>query len=250
MLYCPDECAPSLQDTVTARVRLDTLYDSQFYRRSQGIHLCAFPTEYGEDALCITRGSGVPAPSRCLWPLKQRLTGTLRGVLPGEEGALLAALCLGDRSGVTRETLDAFARSGISHILVVSGLHLSLIAGAVLALLRFCGRRSAALLTVPVVVLFMLFIGGTPSVVRAGVMCLVWLTGRLLRQRADALNSLGLAALCLLLYDPYTLFSAGFQLSFAATVGVVTLTPRLSRAADHPAQEEKWPVRVWRGLRV
>lgn len=250
LLYCPDECAPSLQDTVTARVRLDTLYDSQFYRRAQGIHLCAFPAEYGEDALCITRGSGVPAPSRCLWPLKQRLTGTLRGVLPGEEGALLAALCLGDRSGVTRETLDAFARSGISHILVVSGLHLSLIAGAVLALLRFCGRRSAALLTVPVVVLFMLFIGGTPSVVRAGVMCLVWLVGRVCRQRADALNSLGLAALCLLLYDPYTLFSAGFQLSFAATVGVVTLTPRLYRAADHPVQEETWPARVWRGLRA
>lgn len=248
LLYCPDECAPSLHDTVTARVQLDTLYDSQFYRRAQGIHLCAFPTEYGEDALCITRGSGAPTLSRSLWPLKQRLTATLRGALPGEEGALLAALCLGDRSGLTEERLDTFSRSGISHVLVVSGLHLSLVAGAVLVLLRFCGRRGAALLTVPVVVLFMLFIGGTPSVVRAGVMCLVWLVGRICRQRADALNSVGLAGLCLLIYDPYMLFSAGFQLSFVATVGVVTLTPRLYRDQGRPLQEEKWPVRMWRRM--
>ena len=181
LLYCPEEYAPSLHDTVSATVELRRLYDSQQYRRAQGIHLCAFPTDYGEEAIRVVRGTGAPGFSRSLWPLRESLTATLRGVLPDEEGAVLAALCLGDRSGLSEERLDTFSASGISHVLVVSGLHLTMIVGAVLVLLRFCGRRIAALLTIPIVLVFMLFIGGTPSVMRAGIMCLVWLMGRLLR---------------------------------------------------------------------
>ena len=94
-------------------------------------------------------------------------------------------------------------------------------------LLRRLGYRLSAVLTIPFILAFMLLVGFTPSVCRAGVMCLVWLGGYLVSRRQDGLNSLGLAAMLLLAENPYTLQNAGFQLSFMATAGILLIAPRL-----------------------
>ena len=253
LLYCSDISAPDRYETVTARVRLEALYPTQASRRAEGIFLRAYPADYGEESVRITGFVERLPLSHSLQPLQRRLTATLRGVLPGDEGALLAALCLGDRSSLSQRVTAAFRGSGVTHLLVVSGLHLSMVAAAVLLVFHRMrlGRRGAAALTMPVVVLFMLLIGDTPSVVRAGVMCLVGLAGRLSRSRADGLNSLGLAAILLLLYNPYMLFAAGFQLSFLAAAGVLSLTPRLCRWVSAADDGEIDAVRaLWRrGIR-
>lgn len=229
LLYCPDVGAPRRGERVTATVTLVTTASHQASYRADGIYLLAFPDGYGEESVTILgEQPSLPLLQR-IQGMRDPLADRLRQLLPAEEGALLGALCLGDRQGLSVEMQIAFRNSGLSHLLVVSGLHLSLLTVAVQRLLlRFrLSRRVTAALTVLPVILFMLLIGLTPSVTRAGVMCLVWLVGQMFRRRANGLNSLGIAAMLLLVSDPYMAADPGALLSFFATAGVLCLASRL-----------------------
>lgn len=234
-LYCPSELAPNLYDTVEAQVELLSAEEATFRSGDTATYLFAFLTQEDEEHIRVTDPEGF-SWLYCLAPLRERLQTALRAVLPGEEGALLTALCLGIRHDLSAATTAAFRDSGLTHLLVVSGLHLTLVAVSVRRLLRRLGvgYRLSAILTMPVILAFMLLVGFTPSVCRAGVMCLVWLCGYLVSRRPDGLNSLGLSAMLLLLENPYTLLNAGFQLSFMATAGILLIAPRLMRKFPMP----------------
>jgi len=242
-LFLPEEMAPQLWDTVTVQVTLSNAPRSS-YLPGRGVHLYAFPIRY--DDTCIEITSGIEPPT-ARW--SHHLYTALRRVLPGEEGEVLAALCLGRDEGLSEEVQGAFRGSGLSHLLVVSGLHLSLVVLAVRLFLRrtSLGLRASSALTIPVMVLFMALVGTSPSVMRAGVMCLCWLIGGLCRRKAEGMNSLGLAVTVLLLLNPYQLYHAGFQLSFLATAGVLCLTPRLRGWLYRRPVAETLPGRLWQG---
>lgn len=238
LLYCNERVSPKLHETVTAEVELKALYSTQKSYRADGVFLQAYPIGFDEDAMTVV-------PSARTWrsmlaPLRERLLSAVRARLSGEEGALLAGICLGDKSGVSDSTMTAFRRTGMPHILVVSGLHLSVISAGVYGLLQLLlsRRRLAAVLTMAVVVFFMALIGFTPSVVRAGVMCLTMLSGQLFTRRADGLNSMGLALLLLLAANPYCLLDVGLQLSFGAAGGVLCLMK--------PLRERLYRLRLWK----
>jgi len=157
--------------------------------------------------------------------------------VPSEDGrAVLQALLLGDRSRVSDEQRERFARTGLMHLLAVSGLHVFLVGMVLYVLLRPLLMRlrlrwramelGRTLLTVVVLGLYMLLTGGRPSVVRAVVMSTLLIGGVLLQRSTHPLNTLGVAALVLLAVRPPALFDAGFQLSMAAVAGIVTLNPR------------------------
>ena len=131
-------------------------------------------------------------------------------------------MCVGERSGLSADLKQLFQQAGLSHILVVSGLHLSAI-GALcyLALKRFLNRRAAAALSCLAVLLFMCVVGFTPSVVRAGCVMLLIYIGKLLKQPGDTLTSLGLAALLLCIQNPFAAQDIGLLLSFSATLAVL-----------------------------
>lgn len=244
LLYVSEEQAPQWGDYVIASITYFPLTERQEYRRGQGVHLRAFPTDFA--VATIVQGGNGSSFHDGFVRARTGLSECVRHELPAEQGDLLAAMCFGDKQRVSQRWQTAFSRSGIAHLLAVSGLHLSVVSGAILLLFARLGRRISAMLTMSAVLLFMWLIGDTPSVIRAGVMVLVLLTGRVLRQRADSLNSLGLAAVLLLSYNPYMLFSVGFQLSFAATVGVLTLSPRLAGEVTEP--REGWQ-RITRAIR-
>ena len=229
-LYCPSELAPTLYDTVTAQVELLSADKAAFHLSDTETHLYAFLVKADEDHIRATNPEDFSF-LEWLAPLRRQLQDALCRVLPGEEGVLLTALCLGIRRELTGDIASVFRDSGLTHLLVVSGLHLTLVAVTLRRLFRGLrlGYRLSAILTAPVVLLFMWLVGFTPSVCRAGVMCLVWLSGFLVCRRPDGLNSLGLAAILVLLANPYTLYNAGFQLSFLATAGILLVAPRLMR---------------------
>ncbi|MBI2158263.1 MAG: DNA internalization-related competence protein ComEC/Rec2, partial [Candidatus Rokubacteria bacterium] len=137
--------------------------------------------------------------------------------------ALLAGLLLGDRTGLPRDLDDGFRRAGVYHVLAVSGFNVALIAAAVwtLASLARAGRRTAAVTAIAVVIGFALVVGPEPSVLRAVVMAVLVLAALLLEREAAVVNSLALAALAILAARPGDLLDPGFQLSFAATAGIV-----------------------------
>ena len=143
--------------------------------------------------------------------------------LPPASAALLAGLLLGERTALPPETDTAFRRAGVYHLLAVSGFNVALIAGAtftLLSLVRF-PRRGAAAVAIVVVAGFAAVVGLQPSVLRAAIMATLMLGALLLEREASVLNSLALAAIVILALRPEDLNDPGFQLSFAATIGIV-----------------------------
>lgn len=165
------------------------------------------------------------------WPVavKRWAVGVSAARLPPTSAALLAGLLLGERSALPREIDESFRRAGVYHILAVSGFNVALLAGAVFGGLAMCGvpRRGAAGAAAVVLVGFALVVGGQPSVLRATVMGLLLLAALLLDRESQLPNALALAVLALLLWRPGDLWEPGFQLSFAATAGIVYLGPNL-----------------------
>jgi competence protein ComEC len=143
--------------------------------------------------------------------------------LPPASAALLAGLLLGERTALPPEIDTAFRRAGVYHLLAVSGFNVALIAGATFALLTLVrtGRRVAAAAAMVVVAGFAAVVGPEPSVLRAVIMATLVLGGLLVDREASVLNSLALAALVILVLRPGDLHDPGFQLSFAATTGIV-----------------------------
>ena len=166
------------------------------------------------------------------WPVavKRWAVGVIAARLPETSAPLLAGLLLGERSALPREIDAGFRRAGVYHILAVSGFNVALLAGAVFGALGLCGvpRRGAAGVAAGVLVGFALVVGGQPSVLRATVMGLLLLGALLLDRESQLPNALALAGLGLLLWRPGDLWEPGFQLSFAATAGIVHLGPAVT----------------------
>ena len=160
------------------------------------------------------------------------LGGSVARGLHGERAALLRGIVLGDDGGLSDELRQRFRASGLYHLLAVSGQNVALVAlGAVgLAWLVGLSRWIGELCALAGIAAYVLAVGPQPSVIRAGIagalVSLAWLTARM----ADRWHFLLLGALALLAWNPYTLFDAGFQLSFVAVTAIFVLVPPLQRA--------------------
>ncbi|MBI3932415.1 MAG: DNA internalization-related competence protein ComEC/Rec2 [Acidobacteria bacterium] len=201
--------------------------DAEGEARRQGIHrvgYCKSPRllECHRSARASLRGALARARA---WA-----RGALTAALPpGPEEAVVRAMVLGDRSGLDRETGEAFRIAGTYHVLAISGAQVALLAGL---LVHACGlagwsRGASGLVVSVAVALYAAAVGGDPPVVRAAVMAVVLLGGRALDLDADLANLAGLAGLVMLLHRPSSVGDVGLQLSFAATLGILLLTPGL-----------------------
>lgn len=150
-----------------------------------------------------------------------------------DAAAVLSAMVLGYKGGVSNSLKDGFARAGVSHLLSISGLHLSIIAAFSYLIFLQCfrpftgmvsrglARKTALVLTVLPLCLYAAFSGFSPATQRALVMAGVFIAAMALEQETDPLNTLCLAGILILSLDPPALFSISFQLSFAAVAGII-----------------------------
>lgn len=151
----------------------------------------------------------------------------LGGPAPIEDThGLAAALLLGDRDRIDRQTHEAFRRTGLLHLISLSGMHMGIFAGAIWRLGRLAGlmKPGRAALCAVATAAFLLAVPARAPAVRAAVIVWVFCVAVLARRRTGALNCLCLAAIVLLLIRPTQLFEAGWQLSFAAVAGILALT--------------------------
>ena len=150
-------------------------------------------------------------------------------IFPADVAPLMKALLTGDkREYYADEALSAAMQTaGFSHVVAVSGMHVGFLITA-LGLVSG-GKRRTNILGVPLVLLFMAMIGFTPSVTRAGIMQCTLLLAPLLRRENDPPTSLAAAGLVLLLVNPCAIAGAGFQLSFAAMLGLLLFADRVYR---------------------
>lgn len=159
---------------------------------------------------------------RSVASIRGRMEGRLRALLPGH-AAVVEALLLGRRERLDPEVRERFVRAGLIHLLAISGMHVGLLAGALLlgaAVLRLPVRAAAAG-TLGLVWVYLLGIGAPPSAVRAGVMLSLGLIGRLLQRPHAVAPVVAAAALAILALDPLAVLEPGFQLSFAGVCGVI-----------------------------
>lgn len=241
LLFCPDVVAPQMYERVTANVKWQALHeDRQSMYWADGVFLMAYPTGYGEQSVVYTT-TEENSVRHTLFAWRENLANRLWRILPGQDGAVLAGLCLGVDNRLTDATYASFRNSGLPHLLVVSGLHVTVFATALFWVSRFLrlGRRLGVVLSMAGVVFFCLLVGLSPSVVRAGTACVLMLAGQLFRRRPDSLNSMGFALTVLLACNPYAVLDVGLQLSFSAAAGVVLLSPRLLETLTAHCPEEE-----------
>jgi competence protein ComEC len=195
------------------------------------------------------------------YSLAERFRGGIRQLLKSLDPALEAiylSMLLGDQGEVTQEMRHNLARTGTSHLLVVNGLHLAIVAAVVFYLSSFLMRRSAwlllrinvvkvaTLLAAAAVTGYAWVAGGSPSTQRAEVMVLAFLLLIYLGRPREVWSALALAALIILSLTPLRLFSISFQLSFAAVAALIYLMPRLLRLGSSLEQEFQ-PTLIKRG---
>lgn len=173
--------------------------------------------------------SGPPLPARLAGEVRGRLREAVESALPGEEGALLLGLLIGDTDSLPEHRVEEFRAAGLSHLLAVSGSNLVLVIGGLLALMRRLptGRRARILTGALAIALFVLVTRAEPSVVRAAVMAYVAFAARWFGVVRDPGRACACALLGIGTADPLMYASIGFQLSSAATVGILVLGPRL-----------------------
>jgi competence protein ComEC len=214
-------------------------FDPAAESRRQGVHALG----YCKSGLLVEAGG--PPGGTWLERAAAKVRGRARAaivahVLAGPEQGLVRAMVLGDRQAVDDDTADAFRAAGTYHVLAISGAQVAFLAAMLTLVLRRlrCPPLPAAAMLSLALVFYAELVGGDVPVARAAAMAVVVLAGRALDMKADVVNLLSLAALVLMAHRPSAVGDAGFQLSFAATLGIVVLAPRLLE------RWPRWPLRV------
>ena len=165
--------------------------------------------------------------SRWMQKGRESLIRTLDRYLPPLESNLLAGIVLGQRTRLPAEVKDDFAATGTTHILASSGMNVGMVAALFFWLARVVRiRRTRAVIPVIIAMLiYSLLAGAKPSVIRADVMASAMLIAWLVNREPDLPSSIALAAIALLIWNPYSLVDPGFQLSFAAVIALTACMP-------------------------
>jgi competence protein ComEC len=170
-----------------------------------------------------------------VFTFRMTLSDRVQSLLPGDIGGFAAALTTGDRSGMSRDALDALRASNLAHLLAISGLHMGLLAGFVFAALRISlalipfialrwpTKKIAAGIALIVAAGYLALSGGSVATERAFVMVAVVLCAVLVDRRAFSLRAVAMAAIIVLCLRPEALTGPGFQMSFAATTALVAV---------------------------
>ncbi len=168
--------------------------------------------------------------------------------------AVLGAALLGERGTLTPRQRTVFVQSGTVHLLVVSGMHVALLAGAIVLALRLFGVDGRwCWAAAGLAALGYFFVTGVqPSTMRATIMVLVYALGHVLSRKPDTLNVLGASALLSLACDPRQVAEIGFMLSYLAVLGIISLAPalRLFKLRRNPAMADELLRRAGASVRV
>ena len=170
-----------------------------------------------------------PAPGEArVGRLRAFLSAAIRAEIEGDAGAFAAGVLTGDRSGLSREAVEALRDSSLAHLLAISGMNMAFLIAFVFALLRYGlalvppvalrinSKKVAAVVSLAVAAFYLALSGSNVATERAFIMVAVMLVAVLLDRRAITLRSVAIAGTILLLWQPEALLSPGFQMSFAA----------------------------------
>jgi competence protein ComEC len=173
---------------------------------------------------------------RILSLLRRKLQRRIEYHFPGPrtsrlspQGAVVEALLLGERGRMDPDVAAGLQNAGIFHLFAISGAHIAILSFFFFGIFRFLGfpDRKVYILLIFFLLFYASLVEGRPSVMRATIMVLAFLVGKLLWRNVHLLNTLAISAFFLLLFNPFNLFSLGFQLTFAATLSILLFFPKI-----------------------
>jgi competence protein ComEC len=220
-------------------------FSYQDYLARQGIYSIVYRPQITR----IESGQGSPFWA-AIFAAKDRARDAIARLVPDPEASLLQGILLGIRSGIPTDLYDDYNTTGTSHIIVISGSNITLVAA--LFALTFglvLGKRRAYWFTIAGITVYVLLVGADAAVVRAGLMGGLFVTAIYLGRRSTAYVSLFASAFVLTLINPRALWDVGFQLSFAATLGLILFAPALERLLERGSGRLVSPERARQGTR-
>jgi competence protein ComEC len=168
-----------------------------------------------------------------LFEFKRYARSTIAAVLPEPQAALLTGILLGVETGIPRDLMDDFAATGTTHIIAISGFNITIVSGIFFGTAkRLFGDKRAFWIAAVGIAVYTILVGASAAVMRAAAMGILYLIAMRLGRATYAPASLAAAAFFMTLLNPHTLWDVGFQLSFAATVGLVLYTEPLEKAFE------------------
>lgn len=193
------------------------------YLKERGVFWMFSPKKSGLEVIGVNQGNMFIASA---YDTRGRMNDIFDQYLAPRESAFVSALVIGARHNMPKDLKEVFVNTGTAHILAISGMNMAVLVTVFFFFFQitFIPRRWKFIMTAIFLFAYAYISGWSPSVVRATIMSAVLLSSFAFEQEGEALNSLGLAAFILMTLDPRNLFDIGFQLSFAAVVGILTLT--------------------------
>lgn len=163
--------------------------------------------------------------------ISEKIKQNLEKILPEETLGLAEGILLGDSAELEEELKERFRDCNLSHMLAVSGMHLSYLILCLNFALnkRLFGIRNCKIISILAIITFMIITNMSSSVVRAGVSTIIGILGTLIYRKQDTYTTIAFACLLTLIKNPFTLFNMGMQLSYLATIGIVTFYPILKK---------------------
>jgi len=168
--------------------------------------------------------------------LKTHLRGVINSILPNPEAGLLNGMLLGLGHTLPDDVETAFRRSGLTHIIVISGYNIGLVLTLFLLGRGLVRYQVTLLIGMVAIGIYSLFVGTSPPVARAALMGILFALGTLLGRRSHSLTALAFATLVMVAANPYILWSVSFQLSAGATLGLLVMERRLGEALSALAE--------------
>lgn len=218
-------------DTIITKAKLRVPIDTQefpqkSYYKSQGIYLVA--SSWGDVEIVPNNDRGLIYHIR---KYSDYINMEISRILPGDEGAMLRAMLTGDKTALDANIKNNLYRAGIGHIIAVSGLHLTIVIGfimAILSLLRL-NRYTKTAFIVAACLVFVIFSGMSVSVMRSMIMITIFYLSRIFNRKPDTLSSLSIAVFALVLVNPFAGRDIGLLLSASGTFGIAVVGGSLNR---------------------
>ncbi|MFI3325519.1 MAG: ComEC/Rec2 family competence protein [Clostridia bacterium] len=179
----------------------------------------------------ITANDDIPIESY-LYKLKNALEEKVNIIFSDDNADVVSAMLLGNKDDLSDEIYSNFRLAGVNHILVVSGMHLTIIMGIFLNVLTKVQipLKTVYFILIPIILIYIVITGMSKSTLRSGIMFLILIVSNILGEDGDNLNTLGFTVMLICLFNPYSSADIGFLLSVTATSGIILLYEKINNA--------------------
>ena len=204
-------------------------FDYSQYLKTKGISVIC---ESNQNKTKILKKNSIFVINMWIIKLRNQIKNNLEELTTNNNYELAVALLLGDSTLLSDNQKEIFSEANLSHILAISGMHISYIIMGCSVLLKKLGKKKSRYFSIVILTFFSIFTGNSPSVLRAVIMGMITLSAKLFYRKSDVINNISISCFIILLINPYNILNLGFQLSFIGTLGIILFYKKISNYID------------------